>query len=29
VDTGVWKRVYPEPDEFYNPMPIFTIAAEK
>jgi len=29
VDTGVWKRVYPEPDEFYNPTPIFTIAAEK
>ena len=29
VDTGVWKRVYPEPDEFYNPTPIFTIAAVK
>ena len=29
VDTGVWKRVYPEPDEFYNPTPIFTITAEK
>ena len=29
VDTGVWKRIYPEPDEFYNPTPIFTIAAEK
>ncbi len=29
VDTGVWKRVYAEPDEFYNPTPIFTIAAIK
>lgn len=29
VDAGVWKRVYAEPDEFYNPTPIFTIAAEK
>ena len=29
VDVGVWKRVYAEPDEFYNPTPIFTIAAEK
>ena len=29
VDTGVWKRVYAEPDEFYNPTPIFTIAATK
>ena len=29
VDAGVWKRVYPVPDEFYNPTPIFTIAAEK
>ena len=29
VDTGVWKRVYAEPDEFYNPTPIFTIAAVK
>ena len=29
VDAGVWKRVYPVPDEFYNQTPIFTIAAEK
>ncbi len=29
VDTGVWKRVYAEPDEFYNPTPIFTIVAKK
>lgn len=29
VDTGVWKRIYAEPDEFYNPTPIFTIASEK
>ena len=29
MDTGVWKRVYAEPDEFYNPTPIFTITAEK
>ena len=29
VDTGVWKRIYAEPDEFYNPTPIFTITAEK
>lgn len=29
VDAGVWKRVYAEPDEFYNPTQIFTIAAEK
>ena len=29
VDAGVWKRVYAEPDEFYNPTPIFTIAAKK
>ena len=29
VDAGVWKRVYAEPDEFYNPTPIFTIAAGK
>ncbi len=27
VDTGVWKRIYSEIDEFYNPVPIFTIAA--
>ena len=29
IDTGVWKRVYQEIDEFYNPTPIFTIAAYK
>lgn len=28
VDTGVWKRVYGEVDEFYNPTPIFTISAK-
>lgn len=27
VDGGVWKRIYAEFDEFYNPTPIFTIAA--
>lgn len=27
VDTGVWRRIYQEIDEFYNPTPIFTIAA--
>lgn len=29
TDTGVWKRVYAEIDEFYNPTPIFTVAAVK
>lgn len=29
TDTGVWRRVYSERDEFYNPVPIFTIAAYK
>ena len=29
IDTGVWKRVYQEIDEFYNPTPIFTIATYK
>lgn len=29
VDTGVWRRIYQEIDEFYNPTPIFTIAAYK
>ena len=29
VDNGVWKRIYAEVDEFYNPVPIFTIAAYK
>ena len=27
VDTGVWKRIYADFDEFYNPTPIFTITA--
>ena len=29
VDVGVNKRIYAEIDEFYNPVPIFTIAAYK
>lgn len=29
VDTGVWRRIYQEFDEFYNPTPIFTIVAYK
>ena len=29
VDMGVYRRVYAEVDEFYNPTPIFTIAAFK
>ena len=29
VDMGVYKRIYKEIDEFYNPTPIFTIAAYK
>lgn len=29
VDNGVWKRIYAEVDEFYNPVRIFTIAARK
>lgn len=29
VDNGVWKRIYAEVDEFYNPVRIFTIAAQK
>ena len=29
LDTGVWERIYAEKDEFYNPVPIFTIAAYK
>ena len=29
VDMGVYKRIYAEIDEFYNPVPIFTIAAYK
>ena len=29
VDTGVYKRIYDEIDEFYNPVPVFMIAAYK
>ena len=29
VDMGVYKRIYAEIDEFFNPTPIFTIAAFK
>ncbi len=29
VDRGVWGRIYAEIDEFYNPVPIFAIAARK
>ena len=29
VDNGVWKRIYAEIDEFYNPTPIFTLGAYK
>lgn len=29
VDKGVYKRIYAEIDEFFNPTPIFTIAAFK
>ena len=29
VDMGVYRRVYAEIDEFFNPTPIFTIAAYK
>lgn len=29
VDMGVFRRIYAEVDEFYNPTPIFTIAAYK
>lgn len=29
IDEGVHKRIYQEIDEFYNPTPIFTIAAYK
>ena len=29
TDVGVWGRVYQKKDEFYNPVPIFTIAAYK
>ena len=29
VDMGVYRRIYAEIDEFFNPVPIFTIAAFK
>lgn len=29
IDTGVWKRIYLEKDIFYNPVPIFRLAAVK
>ena len=29
VDMGVYKRIYAEVDEFYNPTPIFTLVAYK
>ena len=29
VDTGVYRRIYAEVDEFFNPTPIFAIAAYK
>jgi hypothetical protein len=29
VDMGVYRRIYAEVDEFFNPTPIFTIAAFK
>ena len=29
VDTGIHRRIYSEIDEFYNPVPIFGIAAYK
>ena len=29
IDTGVYRRIYQEIDEFYNPVPIFTITAFK
>ena len=29
IDFGIYKRIYSEADEFYNPTPIFTIAAFK
>jgi len=28
IDRSVWKRIYSDFDEFYNPTPIFTIAAK-
>ena len=29
IDQSVWERIYNKHDEFYNPTPIFTIAAYK
>ena len=29
VDVGVYRRIYAEIDEFFNPTPIFTIASYK
>ncbi len=29
VDTGVWKRIYNQVDEFYNPTPMFLVRATK
>ena len=29
VDMGVYRRIYAEIDEFFNPVPIFTVAAFK
>ena len=29
IDFGIYKRIYTEADEFYNPTPIFTNAAFK
>ena len=29
IDTGVYRRIYREKDEFFNPIPIFVIAAYK
>ena len=29
IDRGVYRRIYKEIDEFYNPVPIFLIAARK
>lgn len=29
IDTGVYRRIYREKDEFFNPVPIFVIAAYK
>lgn len=29
VDLGVHKRIYAQIDEFYNPVPIFSIVAKK